>query len=77
MAGADNVHPWPIAQVAANVFVWIIKKLPHAAIDVQRANFQDLGLAEVFWELVFDTGHKTKLLLVTHAKILIYGSDQF
>jgi hypothetical protein len=77
MASADNVHPWAFAQVTANVFVRILKKLPHAAIDVQRANFQDLGLAEVFWELVFDTGHKTKLLLVTHAKILIYGSNQF
>jgi hypothetical protein len=77
MASADNVYPWAFAQVTANVFVRILKKLPDAAIDVQRANFQDLGLAEVFWELVFDTGHKNKLLLVTHAKILIYGLDQF
>jgi hypothetical protein len=77
MAGADNVHAWAFAQVTANVFVRILKKLPDAAIDVQRANFQDLGLAEVFWELGFDTGHKSKLLLVTHAKILIYGLDQF
>jgi hypothetical protein len=77
MAGADNVHAWSLAQVTANVFVWILKKRPYAAVDVQRANFQDLGLDKVFWELVFDTGHKTKLLLVTHAKILIYGSNQF
>jgi uncharacterized Tic20 family protein len=77
MASAHNVHPWPIAQVAANVFVWIIKKLPYAAVNVQRANFQNFGLAEVFWKLVLDTGHKNKLLLVTHAKILIYGLDQF
>jgi hypothetical protein len=77
MASAHNVHPWSLTQVTANVFVWILKKLPYAAVDVQRANFQDLGLVEVFWELGFDTGHKSKLLLVTHAKILIYGSDQF
>jgi hypothetical protein len=77
MASAHNVHPWAFAQVTANVFVRILKKLPYAAVDVQGANFQNLGLAEVFWELGFDTGHKTKLLLVTHAKILIYGLDQF
>jgi hypothetical protein len=77
MAGADNVHPWTFPQVTANVFVWILKKLPDAAVNVQRANFQNLGLAEVFWELVFYTGHKSKLLLVTHEKILIYGSNQF
>jgi hypothetical protein len=73
---AHDVNPSTFTKIAADVLIRL-KKLSYAAVDVQRANFQNLGLNKIFWELIFDTGHKIKLLLMTHAKILIYGSNQF